>query len=120
RHRPLSLVLQLPDVPRPPVLGEDGERGRTQLDARLCQPVAGFAQEERTEMGNLLATLPERRDVDANHTEAVVEILPELTLRDALLEVGVGGGEHANVHLDRTRLTDGHDLALLEEAQELR
>ena len=71
-------------------------------------------------MRDLLAPLAQRRDVDADHAEAVVQVLAELAFGDALFEVGVGGGDHAHVDALRPRLADRHDLALLEEAQQLR
>ena len=72
------------------------------------------------EVGDLLPSIAQRRDVDPDDAQPVGQVLAELTLGDPLLQVGVGGGEHADIHRLRPRLADGHDLALLEEAQQLR
>ena len=52
--------------------------------------------------------------------EAVEQVLAEASLGDELLEVGVGGGDDADVDLDRVRLAERMDLVGLEEAQQLR
>ena len=70
-------------------------------------------------MRNLLTPLAQRGHVDSNHAEAVVEILPELALRHALFEVGIGGGQDPHVHALRPRLADRHDFALFEKAEQL-
>ena len=57
--------------------------------------------------------------MEPDDAQTVIEIFPELALGDPLFEVGVRGGEHANVHGERPRFSDGHDF-LLEKTQELR
>ncbi len=51
--------------------------------------------------------------------EAVEEVLAEASVGDQLLEVGVGGGDDADVHLGRVWLAERMDLVVVEEAQEL-
>ena len=70
-------------------------------------------------MRNLFAPFAQRRHVDANHGQAVEQILAKFSFRDALFEVGVGGGQHAHVHSLRVCFADRHDLVLFEEAQQL-
>src|SRR5262245_44534841 len=118
--RPLYLVPELAHVAWPPISREQVQRGRTEVNLRLAQPLGGFAQEECREVWNLLASLAERGDVNANHAQPVVEILTKLALGYALLEVGIGGGEDADVDCLGPRLADRHDFALLQEAQQLR
>jgi hypothetical protein len=48
----------------------------------------------------------------------VVEILAEDAALDALLEVLVGGGDHAHVHLHRRLAADAVELAFREHAQQ--
>ena len=79
--RALNLVPQLPHVARPPIPREQVERRRAQVDVRLAEPLARVAQEERAQVRDLLAPFAQRRHVDADHAEAVVEILAELALR---------------------------------------
>ena len=51
--------------------------------------------------------------------QAIEQVLAEAALRDQLLEVGVGGGDDADVDLDRVRLAERVDFLVLEEAQQL-
>ena len=119
RHRALNLVPELADIPRPPVLRKDIERFRAQLNIRFAESLRGFAEKKRTEVGNLFPSLPQRRHMDTDDGEAVIEILTELAFRDALLEVGIGRGEHSNVHTLRTSFPHRHDLGLFEKTQQL-
>src|SRR6185503_12672038 len=71
-------------------------------------------------MRDLLPPFAERWNVHADHAETVVEIFSELSIGDALLEIGIGRGEHPHIDRLRARLADRHDLALLQESQQLR
>src|SRR5260370_13099101 len=68
---------------------------------------------------DVLRPLAQRRDAKVDDVEAEVEILAEAALADLLLEVAVGGGDQANVDLDRMGTADAVDLALLDGAQQL-
>ena len=70
-------------------------------------------------MGDFLAAVAKRRHVNADDAQAVIQILAELSLGDALLEVRVGGGQHPYVHGLWPRLADRHDLALFQKPQQL-
>ena len=87
---------------------------------RLAQPLARLAQKERAQVRDLLAPLAQRRHVDADHAQPVEQILAELAFAHALLEIGVGRRDDAHVDPLRPGLADRHDLALLEEPQQLR
>ena len=50
----------------------------------------------------------------------VEEILAELAAAHQRLEVGVGGGDQADVDLDRVDAAQPHELLLLDDPQELR
>ena len=71
-------------------------------------------------MGDLLAPLAQRRHVDADHAETIEQVLAELAVGHALFEIGVGGGDDADVDALGPRVADRQDLALLEEPQQLR
>ncbi len=89
------------------------------MDVWLVKPLGGLAQEQTAEVGNFLAALAQWRDVDTDDAEPIVQIFSEPALGHPLLEVGVGGGDHANVHTLRPRVADRHDFALLEKTQKL-
>ena len=51
--------------------------------------------------------------------EAIEQVLAERPVADRLLEVAVGGGDDADVDLDRLRAAEALDDAFLEDAQQL-
>jgi hypothetical protein len=69
---------------------------------------------------HVIHPLPQRRDVDREHVEPVVEILAETPRPHRLLEVPVRGGDDAHVHLADGGVAHTLDLALLEDAQQPR
>src|SRR5581483_7902571 len=66
-----------------------------------------------------LHALPERRRVDPEADDPVVEVLAQLARPDEGLEVRVRRADEAEVGRDLERLAHGEDPLLLERAQEL-
>src|SRR6185436_11372722 len=120
RHRDQTLdqVLELANVARPPVSGEDLERrfGNALDVAPELHVVA--SQEEVGELGNVFDAVPERRHPDRNDVQAEVEVLAEAPLAHRLVEVDVGGRDQPEAGLDRVRAADAFDLAFLDGAQQ--
>ena len=69
---------------------------------------------------DVLAPLPQRRQPDGEDAQAVVEVLAEAAVRHGPLEVAVGGGDDPHVHLAGPAGADALELAVLEDAEELR
>ncbi len=57
--------------------------------------------------------------MEVDDVEAVVEVLAEFAAFDGVGQVPVGGGDDADVGLDRLVLAEAVELALLEDAEEL-
>ena len=72
------------------------------------------------ESGNLVAPLAQRPDRQADDVEAVEEIFAEPAGAHRVFEVGVGGGDDADVDGESGGLAERGDLARLEEAEQLR
>src|SRR5512144_2875666 len=70
-------------------------------------------------MHDVLAPASQRGQRDRELAEAVVEIGPEATRLDTLLQLGVGRGDDARVHRHRARPAERMDLTLLEGPEEL-
>ena len=85
------------------------------LNSRRVAP-----QEELRELGNVVGPFPQRRQLDGDDVDAVVEILAELSFLHRFLEVHVGRRDQPEIGLDRLRPTDPLDLAFLDGAQQLR
>ena len=98
-----------------------GARGWRQLRNRRDVPLGVDAHEVVEEQRDFVAALAQRRNLDVEHVEPVVQVGPELALFDPFGEVAVGGGDHADVggRLDAIG-ADAPDLAVLEEAEHQR
>src|SRR6266699_2008503 len=83
---------------------------------RVAAAVRGVLDEQR----QVLDPLAQRREHDRDDVQAVVEVLAEAPRLHLGLEVLVGGGEDADVDLERAVAAHPLELALLEHAQDLR
>ena len=72
------------------------------------------------EQRNVARPLAQRRQPDGDDVDAEVEVLAEAPRLDLVLELAVGRRDHAHVDLDRLGAADAADLALLQDAQQLR
>src|SRR6185312_16751986 len=79
-----------------------------------------FLGEMLCERGDVLRPLAQCGDAQIDDVEPEVEVLAEIALARLLLEVAVGGGDEADIDLDRLAAADPVDLALLDGAQQLR
>ena len=68
---------------------------------------------------DVVLPLAQRRQVDVDDVQPVVEVLAEAALVHHLLEVAVGGRDDARVDADRLHAAEPHELALLHHAQQL-
>jgi len=116
---PLHEVRELPHVARPRVGPERGERPRGESLGRHPVVRARARQEVLGEPHDVLAAVPERRQGEREHREAVVEVLAEAPLADRPAQVLVGRGEHPHVDRLVPRAAEPAHAALLERLQEL-
>ena len=67
---------------------------------------------------DVVAPLAQRRQLDREDVQAVVQVLAQLARRDRLLDAAAGGGDDAHVDLDRLGPADPGDRGRLEHAQQ--
>ena len=84
-------------------------------------PVGGgeLAQEVIGQQRNVLAPLAQRRHVERNHVQPVEQILAKIAALDLLLQILVGGRDHAHVHLHELGRAHRLEALLVERAQHL-
>ena len=80
---------------------------------------ANLAGKIRREQADVVAALAQRRHLDGKNVEPVIEILAEFAFPRRLLEIAIGGGDHANVDFLRPRAAHGLKLPFLQHAQQL-
>jgi hypothetical protein len=86
------------------------------LDAEACRIRREEVLRERHEIQRSLA---QRRDREVRDVKAIVEILPESSVGDRLLEVRVRRHDEAHVNGNGPPRPDPHHLVLLQDAQKL-
>src|SRR5262249_23469970 len=79
----------------------------------------GPAEDLERELGDLLRALAQRRDLEREAGEPVVEVAPELAGVDLDEQIAVRGGEEPDVDRDRPHAADGQDALRLDGAQQL-
>lgn len=77
-----------------------------------------FLQHVMREHFDVFAAFPKRRFDNAQHTKPVIEILPKRLLGHRLLELGVSGGNNADVHINRFGPAKPLNRFFLQEAQQ--
>ena len=68
-------------------------------------------QEPFRQRDNIVPPLPQRRNVDGNDVQPVIEILPELLVLHHIQQIPVGGGKDADVVITERLLTHGSQRA---------
>src|SRR5207302_10024706 len=116
-QRSLDCVLELPDVTGPRVCHQQLPSVAAQPRLPLAHPLAQAADELLGEEHHVLAALAQRRQVNREHAEPVVEIVAELAVRHGVGEVPVGGDDEAKVGLERRGAADALELVLLEDTE---
>ena len=116
---PLEHVAQLPHVARPAVreqrrLGLVGDAGRC-----AAERAAEFIEELRGERDDVFGSLPQRRQVDVEHLQAVEQVLAEVAALHGGAQVAIGRGNDPHVRLHRSGAAEPGELPLLQHAQQL-
>src|SRR5437868_12485063 len=72
-----------------------------------------FGQKMFGEEGNVFSALPERRQIERNDVDAVVEVFTKLSLANKFLEIFIRGGQDAHVDLDGLHPPDSGEFSFL-------
>ena len=116
--RALDRVLQLPNVARPEIVEQARERAGCVANDRPAETRRRLGQEITGERRELVRSLAERRHVQIDHTQPVIQIAPIPVLRDVLEEIPVRGRDEADIDGPHPGVAETHHLALLDDAQE--
>lgn len=116
---PLHRVAQLPHVAGPRVAHQRGECFRREDGNRLVVARCAFEQEGLHQFGNVFRSLPQRRNLQRDDVEPVVQVGPKPAGGHLLIKAAVGGGDDARFEGQGLGPADAVKLALLEHAQEL-
>ena len=81
--------------------------------------LVGAAHKVQRQRADVLAPLGQRGQVDRDHVQAVVQVLPKAAGLHIGRQVAVGGRHQAHVDLDLALPAQSHQRALLQRAQQL-
>ncbi|SVK48402.1 Uncharacterized protein conserved in bacteria [Acinetobacter baumannii] len=120
-HRqPAAGILQLAHVARPGQAGQCGFGFRMQVLGLYAQLLGGDLQEVARQPRDVFPALAQRRQVYADHVQAVEQILAELAFLYPQFQVLVRGGDDAHVDLHRRIAADSVKLAVRQHPQQAR
>src|SRR5579862_4661477 len=69
---------------------------------------------------NVFAPLAQRWNGQWENVEAIIEVAPEFAIFDHLLQIAMGRGDNANIHLLRTRAAQSLKFAFLQDPEQFR
>src|SRR5260370_21754101 len=98
--RELECGSQLAHIARPVIIREQLERGRSDLADIFSVIAGGSSKEVIDQLGNVLLVFAQRRNVDGNDVEAVVEVFAKRSFFERSAEIAVGGRDEADVSLE--------------------
>ena len=93
---------------------------QVRMDPLFCHPVfPGDLMEEMISQGHdILAPVPERRNMHIHDIDTEEEVLPELFVHDHHGQILVCGTDEVEFHRDRRNTSQGSDLAVLKDAKQ--
>ncbi len=118
-HGVLHRVAELADVAGPRVGAERLEDVHAEARARQPQVLRDADGEELREQDDLGRTFAQRRDLERERTDAIIEVLTEAPRLDLAAQVAVRRADDAHVHGHLLRAADADDRAALEHAKKL-
>ena len=71
------------------------------------------------EMDDIVRSLTERRNLDLDHVQSVIQVLPEPVIPDGLLHIHVRGGDQSDIGLAGYVIAQALVFPFLDEPQEL-
>src|SRR5690606_21129580 len=107
-------------VAGPAALHQRAQHGLGQDHVAEPVQLRRFVDEVPDQQRDVLAALAQRRGVQGDHGQPVVEVLAEARPGDLLLQVAMGGGDDAHVHALFALAADARDDAFLQCAQQFR
>ena len=112
-------MLQLPDIAGPGKFAKLLERVGVGLPARSLIAIGKADRKEIDQLGNVFATFAQRRNVQLDHVQAIIQIFAKAAGRHFGFQIAVRGGDHLHVDVHRMSRTDRSDFLLLQHAQQL-
>src|SRR5208337_3032331 len=102
----LDGVLQLPHVSWPGILQQAVQTRGVEPKIRQSEPDGTLAHKMTGQGENVIFSLTQGRHMNLNDAQTVIQVFTETIAANCLLEVAIGGRNHAYIDLEGSRLTD--------------
>lgn len=112
-------MLQLANVPRPVVLLQLLHTRQGQPGRRPAQSTSDLFDKVCGQQRNILFAASQWGDLDREHTQSIVQIVPEAARLGLFTETAIGRRDDANIDLSGALFADALQLSLLQDAQQL-
>ena len=95
-HHPFQEIFELTDVSRPVVRLQNGQGVRGDGDHRTsADNHANLPQKMMHQRRDIGPALPQRRNMERNHVEAIVQIFTKVSFTDRFRKIHMRGGDDA-------------------------
>src|SRR5262249_17537362 len=112
-------VAKLTGVTRPLMGAQRGGGTRRQHESSYASGSGDVLEETHGQQHHIITAIAERRNLNLEHIDAVIQIRAERPVRDRLLQIAVGRGDDANIGAADAGTAETLELALLQEPQQL-
>ena len=113
-----DFVFQFPYIAWPGVTEQQIEHGRINSPDRFTGPQRKHLQKILDEDGDVLLALPQGRDRDREHIDAMEQVFSEQAFSHEFIQVLIGRDRQAHIHESGGILANGSDLARLENSEQ--
>src|SRR5579862_3422822 len=111
-------VFEFADISRPVIYFKTAHGLRLDAFDVLGHGLRKTPQKLSREQGNIIATFAERRKVNGNHAQTIIQVLSKAPFGNLFLKVLIRGGNHADIHVSFVSAADGSYFPLLKHAIE--
>ena len=118
-RRPLHEIAQLPHIAGKEIAFQNAQGLGRKLRYGQARAPRARLQKKMRQQGDVLPPLPQRRNGDIHHAQAVKQILAEVSLRNGLIRRNIDAGEHPHIHVGLRDTAHPPDHPVLQHPQEL-
>ncbi|MNP35512.1 hypothetical protein D3C76_1288470 [compost metagenome] len=111
-------VFQLPHVARPVVMTEPIHGRRRELGQRATDLPAGLVEKVLHQRGQAVEAFAQRRNVQRQHVQAVIQVLAKLPAGAEFGQVNLGRADHPHVEVHLFIAAYATEATILQEAQQ--
>src|SRR6185369_9069813 len=114
---PLNCILQLPDIPRPPISCKHLQSPWVDHRKISRKVSAVYFQEKLDQSRYILTPLPQGRDMDRKDIQPVIEIFPEGSALNRFFKITVCGGDNPDIDFDALCSADASYRTVFKNSQ---